>query len=504
MLSTSTPSSRRGRETVARGDAVLRSRRAQAAWAATPLRERLRRLRRLRGMLARDAVALADAIGRPAPDGRATSLAAEVLPLADACRWLEREAAAVLAPRRLGRRGRPAWLSGVDSRVEREALGVVLILAPSNYPLFLSGVQALQALAAGNAVLVKPAPGCSAPMTHLADLLEAAGLDPALFVVLPEDVEALDGVLGSPVDKVFLTGAAATGRAVLARLAQTLTPAVMELSGSDAVFVLPGADLGRVAEALRFGLTFNESATCIAPRRVFVPRERVPALESALRAALGDVPAMAPSPRAGAAVRQALGEALLDGARLVVGSVEDGALRLPAVLSDVRPRMRVARTDLFAPVLSLLAVDDEEDALSQARQCPYALGASVFGPEGPAVRLAERVHAGLVTINDLIAPSADPRIPFGGRGESGFGTTRGREGLLEMTVPKAVVVRRGRSRPHFERFLGGEDVFFAAWVRMAHGASWRERRQGLKQLMAAGRALMRRRRVERGERGDRT
>ena len=186
-------------------------------------------------------------------------IAAEVLPLADACRFLERNAARLLAPQRLGRRGRPSWLFGLDAEVRREPLGVVLVIAPNNYPLLLPGVPALQALAAGNAVLVKPAPGCSRPVVALGEMLAEAGLPAALFQVLGEDVAEATAAIEGGVDHVVLTGSAATGRSVLAALAPRLTPATLELSGNDAVFVLPGADLDMVADALAFGLRFNAS-----------------------------------------------------------------------------------------------------------------------------------------------------------------------------------------------------------------------------------------------------
>lgn len=483
-------------------DRLAGSRAAQHVWGATPVPTRLRVLRDFRRALARHAESMVDAMGRPAPHGRAESLAAEVLPLVDACRWLEREAASVLKPTRYGRRGRPAWLRGVESELRRDPVGLVLILAPSNYPLFLAGVQALQALAAGNAVLVKPAPGCSAPMQVMASLLGDAGLDPALFVVVEEDVGTARGLLRGGVDKVVLTGSAATGRAVLDDLAPSLTPAVMELSGCDAVFVRDDADSDLVTEALRFGLTFNQSATCIAPRRVFVSPARRDALEARLVDALGRVPVAPPPERQAALIQEVAREALIEGARVLVGHVGPDRVDLPLVLTGVRADMRIAQTDLFAPVLSVLPVEDDEDALRQAGRCPYALGASVFGALPGAERLAARVPVGLVTVNDLIAPSADPRVPFGGRRESGFGTTRGREGLLEMTATKVIQVRRGRSRRHFDAFVGGEDALFLAWLRMAHGATWRERIRGVRDLMDAGRAQMRAQRDARAERGD--
>jgi acyl-CoA reductase-like NAD-dependent aldehyde dehydrogenase len=347
---------------------VTASREAQRAWAAVPVADRLRRLRALRHAVAAGATELAAAIDSP---GRTTAerLASEVLPLADAIRFLERRAAQVLRPRRFGARGRPLWLGPCRLEVRREPFGVVLIVGPANYPLLLAGVQALQAVAAGNAALIKPAPGHAAPVRLLAAMAADAGLDPGLLVVPGEDVGLVRDAVRAGVDKVVLTGSAETGEAVLSLLAPHLTPATMELSGNDAVFVCDGADLDLTARCIAYGLALNGGRTCIAPRRVFVPRAAAPDLEGRLKAALGAAAA--------------------------------------------------------TPTLSIIPVKDMDHALALSNDCPYRLGATVFGPAAAAAALAARVEAGCVVVNDVIVPTADPRLPFGGRGRSGYGVTRG-------------------------------------------------------------------------------
>ncbi|KAA0677151.1 aldehyde dehydrogenase family protein [Roseomonas genomospecies 6] len=443
---------------------------ARSAWAACNTARRLSIVRRLRQRIAADAEELVRALATRPGRGMAESLSAEILPLAEACRFLEREAAALLAPRRLGRRGRPVWLFGVAAEVRREPFGNVLIVGPSNYPLLLPGVQALQALAAGNAVLVKPAPGCSAPMERLGDWLEEAGLPAGLFQVLHESPGAVTDAVAAGIDKLVLTGSADTGRAVARQLAAALVPSTMELSGNDAVFVLPGADIGTVARALAFGLRFNGSATCIAPRRVFVPQAQAAALEDALTRSVAAIPpAAVPLPvrrRLDGLVRAAVAE----GARPLGVLPEDADPAMaPLILADARPGMALLREELFAPILSLVPVRDMDEALDAAAQSPYALGASVFGPEEDAYALAGRLDAGTVTVNDLIVPTADPRLPFGGRRSSGWGVTRGAEGLLEMTRVKTVSVRRGQRLPHLDPPRDGDAALMLAALRLLHG-----------------------------------
>lgn len=472
------------------------SRAAQAVWGAAPLAERLRFVRRLRRLIARrpealvEAMAAAGASRRPA----AEVLSSEILPLVEACRFLEREAPHLLATRRPGSQGRPFWLGDVELEVRRQPLGVVLILAPANYPVFLPGVQTLQALAAGNAVLWKPGRGGLAAARAFASLTLAAGLDEHLLRVLPETPEAGREALAALPDKVFLTGSAATGREVLADLAPRLIPATMELSGCDALFVLPGAgaaELDRAARAVAFSLRLNGGATCIAPRRVFVPHRLAGPLETRLEEAVADLPPAALPPEVADRAWTLVGEAIEAGARPVTGGFAGrsdgrpgGDLR-PLVLAQARPGMRLLQEDLFAPVVSLVPVADMAEALAGAALCPYALGAAIFGPEEEARALAPRVRAGCVVVNDVIVPTADPRLPFGGRGESGFGVTRGAEGLLEMTALQAVTVRRGRFLPHLDEPQPGDDLFFRAYLATAHAGGLLPRLLGFLELLHA-------------------
>jgi acyl-CoA reductase-like NAD-dependent aldehyde dehydrogenase len=451
-------------------ETVVRARQAALGWAATPLDARLRVIGAARRLIARDCAALAATLAHRRPV--AETLVSEVLPLAEAAAFLRRAAPGLLAPRKL-RGGRPLWLWGVAAEVRREPVGVVLVLAPSNYPLFLPGVQILQALAAGNAVCVKPAPGCTAPLQALAALLAEAGLPAGVLSLLDETVAAGEAAVRAGCDRIVLTGSAATGRRVLRAAADTLTPATMELSGNDAVFVLPGADLALVADCLAYGLRLNGGATCIAPRRVFVPATLAGALERALLARIEGIAPAAVPPAVVARLTVLLDEAAAAGARVLARPRPEGVP--PIVVADAQPGLRLLQEDVFAPVVSLVLIGGTVQALAAAASCRYALGAAVFGPPAAARALAERVVAGAVVINDVIVPTGDPRLPFGGRGESGFGVTRGAEGLLEMTVVKTISTRRGRFRPHLAPPTHGDARRYTQMIRLLHGGwtGWR-------------------------------
>ncbi len=461
------------------------AREAQPAWATAPIKARLAILRRARHLLAENAEGLARKIsqsrGRPVVE----VLTAEILPLLDAFRFLERRAKNILAPRRLGASGRPLWLSRVESEIRREPLGIVLLIAPSNYSLFLSGVQTIQALAAGNAVLLKPGDNGSVAGHALKQALEKAGLDERLFGVLPESPEAAQAAIEAGVDKVVLTGSAETGVQVLRQLAPHLTPATMELSGCDAVFLRADADLDLVVKALVFGLQLNGGATCIAPRRVFVPHSLAAELESRLANAFKHFPPVRIAAALNRRLLPLLMEALGQGARLVTGKIQPGGQIIgPVILAEAGPALRLFQEDILAPVLSLMVVNDEREALAFSAHSPYALSATIFSRDENAAReLATRLRAGVVLINDLIVPTVDPRLPFGGRGRSGFGSTRGAEGLLEMTAAKVVSLRRGRWRPHFDPPVDEDAKIFSSYITAAHGGGWRQRATALAQLL---------------------
>jgi len=462
---------------------------AQRAWAGVPLRDRLRVIQRARHLLAGRTEALCAAIPADLARNAADTLCAEILPLLAAFDFIEREAGAVLRPRVLGKRGRPFWLSGVWSEVQRVPLGRVLVIAPANYPLFLPGVQVAQGLAAGNAAIWKPGLGGAAVARIFADVMQQAGLPEGLLAVTDDSVEAAKAAIAGGVDKVFFTGSAASGKALLGQLAETLTPCVAELSGCDAVFVPPSADLPRVVKALAFGMRLNGSATCMAPRRVILvgaDAGRRSVFLAELEAALGSIAGVRIAARVRQELRSLLEDAEAAGA-LVRGELAD--LQRPLVVTGVRPEMQLAGTDIFAPVLAVMEARDAQEALAMNEVCPYALTAAVFGEEREALRLAARITAGTVMVNDLIAPGADPRTPFGGRKGSGFGVTQGAEGLLEMTAAKTISVRRGKSTRHFDATTSDHEELFDGVIAASHRARWRERIAGMKQIMAATRGF---------------
>ncbi len=461
---------------------------AQAAWAAVPVRRRLPVIRRLRFLLVREAGRLAAECAAIRGVEAAEVLTTELLPLAEACRFLESESVSLLETQFLGRDSQPIWLSGVHTEVRREPLGVVLILSPSNYPLFLAGSQMLQALIAGNAVLLKPAPGASAPLVSVAQLLQEAGLPEHLLRVLPEDLGPVHDLIRNHVDKVLLTGGTAAGQAILKTCAEAVVPATVELSGLDSFHVLADADPARAADVLLYALGLNRGRTCIAPRRIFAQSEIAPRLRQALRdrfrSRRGLITDLVPW------ARQEIRDVLEKGATIVAGAwaEAEGTFRYPLILERVPRGSRLCTEDHFAPIAVFEEASSPDEALRQDRACPYALGSSVFGADlTAATAFAGRLPAPMVTINDAIVPTADPRLPFGGRKKSGFGVTRGPEGLLELTAPRVIARRASNSwLPHLDVPSPGDEERFQNLLHLLHGDGWWSRFRSLRKLLSRG------------------
>ena len=485
---------------------------AQLVWSQRKTSERTAILSKLRSLLVDSRHHIAEAIESQSRQDFRETITSEILPLADAAKWLHRSAKRILAPRFLDGGGSPLWLGRLRSVVHRAPHGLVMIIGTWNYPLFLPGVQMLHALAAGNAVVLKPAHGCDRLSFLLIELLVRAGVPSELVVLLDSSIDSAQCAIDVGIDKVVMTGSSRSGRKVLHSLADSLTPSIMELSGCDAMYVLHGADMHRVCDLIVFGLRLNGGATCMAPRRIFVPRKSSEVFHRLLQQRLDK-----PNQRDWRTklplqtyhlLWDGVEDALQKGARLfsglsrrastsladeMDGPIESGHL----VLSDVTTEMKLCSADIFAPLAMIIPVDDWSDALRADSQCPYALSASVFGPTEDALRIVKFISAGSITINDVIVPTADPRLPFGGRGESGFGVTRGNEGLLEMTFPKVVSTRLGAWLPHANQPKPSDEELLDGLLQFSHHSNFKARMQGLLRVV---RAAMTQRKADKGER----
>ncbi len=423
------------------------ARAAFAAWQRADVAERVAPLRRAAEILeARaDAYALlmAREMGKPLREGRA-----EILKCASVCRYYAAEAAAMLTDQ-------PRPSDAARSYVAHRPLGVVLGIMPWNFPFWQAIRFSAPTLAAGNTVLLKHAPSVSGCALALEALWREAGLPEGAFQTLLAEVERLPAVIADPrVAAVSLTGSSRAGRAVAAAAGAALKPCVLELGGSDPAIVLADADLELAVEQCAVGRMINGGQSCIATKRIIVSRPLRAAFEEALLARLARLRAGDPRDEAtelGPMAREDLRDAL---ARQVAASIAAGAAcRLGGqsptgagwfypvtLLADPHPASPACREELFGPVATLIEAADEEDAIRLANDTAYGLGAAIYSRDSAhAEAIArDRLEAGSAFVNAFVR--SDPRLPFGGTKDSGWGRELGREGLLAFTSAKTVWV----------------------------------------------------------------
>ena len=439
--------------------AVAAARTAQREWGILSPTDRARRLRRAARVFAEREAELVDTIrretGKPS-----TEAVAEVLVTVDLIRYYARVAPRHLRTRRVG----TGWLLSRAARVDREPYGVVGAITPWNYPLVLVMEAVTPALFAGNAVVVKPSEATPLTALKAGELLGAAGIPEGLVQVVVGNGTTGEALVEAGVDRIHFTGSSATGRKVMASAARTLTPVTLELGGKDPAIVLEDADLDRAARGVVFGAFFNAGQTCISVERVYVVRQvyahflaKVVEAARTLRATTeGDHdvgPVIAPAQMA--VIERHIEDAVARGARVLTGGrrTEPGSrVILPTVLADVGDAMEVMREETFGPLLPIAAVEDEDEAVRRANASGFGLFASVWtGDRRRGLRIARRLRAGGVSVNDVLSHFAVPALPMGGVGDSGFGRRRGVEALDEMTRTRTLLEDRGglRKEPYW-------------------------------------------------------
>ncbi len=344
----------------------------------------------------------------------------------------------------------------------REPVGVTVHIAPWNYPLLLSVRSLAPALAAGNAVILKPASLTPLSAIAFARLARDAGLpDGILNVVSGPGREVGEALVDDPrCASVTFTGSAEVGRRIAELAARRFVPATLELGGKGPVIVFPDADLDRVARGIGYGIFGNAGQMCWAASRLLVHESLRPALVDRVRAAaealkLGpgweDGVEMGPLVSADQArhvleyvtdARDAGGQVVTGGERAHGPRFDAGHFVRPTVLADVPPTSRAVREEIFGPVLTVASFQDPEEAIRLANDTTYGLLAAVWTKDlGLAHATARRLEAGMVVVNE--APVSFPQTPFGGFKGSGLGYEQGARALEPYTRRKNVLVNLG-------------------------------------------------------------
>jgi succinate-semialdehyde dehydrogenase / glutarate-semialdehyde dehydrogenase len=432
-------------------DAVQRARPAARWWAGQGFASRRARLLRWRAALANRIEELAELMrlesGKPVAEA-----VVEAAGAIDHIAWAARHARSVLRSRR-----EPSSLLQLEysARLEYQPFGVVGVIGPWNYPIFTPVGSIGYALAAGNAVVFKPSEYTPAIGRWFVErFAEVCPEQPVLQIVYGAG-ETGAALCRSGVDKLAFTGSTATGKKVMAACAETLTPVLLECGGKDAMIVDADADLdAAVAGAVWGGMT-NAGQSCTGIERVYVADQvydafldRLVDRAARLRVGIGDDADYGPitMPRQLDTIRRHIADALDRGGRAVLGGPDavDPPYVRPTILVDVPEDAAAVQEETFGPTLTVTRVADGDEAVRLANATRYGLGGAVYSRHR-GVALARRLRSGMTSVNSALSFAGMPSLPFGGVGDSGFGSIHGADGLREFVRPKAITKRRMRS-----------------------------------------------------------
>ena len=432
---------------------VERARMAQPGWEALGFGGRAAVMRRCQRWVSDNSERVIETIVSETGKAYEDALLAEVSYAEGAFAFWAKHAEGYLAEERV--RTASPFAKGRRLIVRYAPLGVVGVIGPWNYPLTNSFGDCIPALMAGNAVLLKPSEVTPLTSMLMGEMLRECGLPDDVYQVVPGYGETAEALIDA-VDFVMFTGSTATGKKVMARAAETLTPVALELGGKDPMIVCSDADLERAANAAVHYSLQNAGQTCISTERVYVEEpvydefvrlvtDRVGALRQGAPGGPGstDLGAITSPPQSDVVERH-VRDAVEHGARVLTGGGRrdgDGHFFEPTVLVDVDHSMACMREETFGPTVPIMRVRDTEEAVRLANDSPYGLQASVWTKDAAkGERLARRIEAGAVTVNDAQVNYVALELPMGGWKESGLGTRHGADGIRKYTNKQSLLV----------------------------------------------------------------
>jgi len=434
---------------------IQKARNAQKQWAAVSIKERIRFIRRFQVLLAERAESFADLITHETGKCLVDSLSAEILPTLLYVDYVCKNAAKLLKERKIS----SGFMLTTESRVQYLPYGVVGIVSPWNFPVYITMCSAIAALAAGNTVITKPSEFTPLSVEYLEKLFHESGFPEDVFQVVPGNVATGQALIDGRVDRFVFTGSTAIGKKVAVACAEKLIPVSLELGGKDPMIILEDAPMPRtVYGAIAAGLC-HAGQMCMSVERIYVQKSIA---ESFIKNVVNEVSKL----RLGTEIspiqnkpqlekiEAQVSDAVKLGATLLLGGKrrEGSNFFEPTVLTNLSSQSPVIKEETFGPVLAIMTFETEEEAVRLANDSPFGLTASVWsGDPERAKRIANKLDVGSVFINDHLSPAVNPHAPWGGMKESGIGTERGEWGIYSMVKIRHV------SR---NRFLMSKDPFW--------------------------------------------
>jgi succinate-semialdehyde dehydrogenase/glutarate-semialdehyde dehydrogenase len=433
--------------------AVARARAAQPAWAAKSIDERAALIRRAQEVLMRRQDDIVATVRRETGKTETEAFMFEVFASCDSMTYWSKRAKGILAERKR----RMHLLSPLKKlRIGYRPLGVVGIITPWNGPFVLGLNPTVQALVAGNSVVLKPSEVTPYSGALVGEIFEEAGLPAGVLEVLLGDGETGAALLEADINKVSFTGSVATGRKVGEVCGRRLIPCTLELGGKDPFIVCEDADLERASAGALYGACVNTGQVCMAAERFYVVesvadeftrlvKEKAKALRQGDGAGC-DIGAMFHEPQL-AIIERHIEDAKAKGANVLCGGRRNpdlkGLFYEPTVLTDVTQDMDVVREETFGPILPIIRVKDEEEAIRLANDTNYGLTASVWTrDENKGIAYGRRLEAGSIIVNDSGLTYGALEAPFGGVKDSGVGRVNGEEGLRGFCYAQPIIADR--------------------------------------------------------------
>ena len=453
--------------TFAEVDAIYeRAEAAAAKLRAMTVRERVREVAKLKEYLIAHKLEIADQIVAETGKSKMDALTLDVFPVIDMIAWYEKNAERILADRRVKN---TLMLMGKTSEVYYEPMGVVLVIAPWNYPFNLAVMPSVCALVAGNAVILKPSK--YTPLKGIVEkMVSESGFVEGAFQMAYASRLTAGRLIEKRPAKIHFTGSTGVGKKIMAQAAELLIPVELELGGKDPFIVFDDANLERTINGALWGAFCNCGQTCTSVERIFVQdglydtfvqtlkekAEKIVTLDDPdaqkdeLKLTMGCMTAEFQIRE----IEEQLEEAKARGAKVITGGTRKPGSHVmaPTIVVDVERDMKVQWDETFGPVVTITRFHTEDEAVEMANDSPFGLSSSVWSEDiARAKRVARRISAGSVSINNAMATHGNPGLPFGGVRDSGFGRYKGEAGLHAFSNIKAVIIdtKTNRLEPYW-------------------------------------------------------
>ena len=442
-------------------DAVSKAREMQPAWARLSFKERAEYMKKMSDLILDKQDLIIDTVIRETGKTRNDAFTMEIFSSCDSLCYYAKNTARFLRPKRPSAHGVMRFMKRIEWLYK--PLGVVGIITPWNGPFILALNQSCQALMAGNTVVVKGSEVTPKSTALVAQLFREAGLPDGVMQVLTGDGQTGAELIASGVDKISFTGSVATGRKVGEASARQLIPCTLELGGKDAMIVCADSNLDRAAQGAIVGSCMNSGHYCCGTERIYVVESVYDSFVDKVKTQMQE---LQQGPQHGDAedvggifwdrqmeiIEAHMKDAVDRGAKVLVGGSRNpeqkGLYYLPTLVVDVDHDMEIMRSETFGPVVTVMKVKNEAEAIRLANDSDYGLSGTIWTADTQkARRLAEELHTGSVCINDMTVTYGIPASPFGGVKSSGIGLVNGEIGVRGYCQLKPVIYEKAHRKP---------------------------------------------------------